>query len=311
MMKIDNSCLVKMESPAKHLLALLPQAAAAVVAERKEEFWGQHADSALLFVDSPEFILNVETDTQLIRISRRVVEVTWCATYAYTTVWRLLLNSGQLGSGETTELMVGTAERTATDLLAWALTQWLNAGRAHSENWPTGTPRPQPLSDTPETELDITGKALTALAFLMQHEFAHIRLGHSGPSSIEDEKEADADAVNWFLEKCPPDAKRGARGHSIATALSILVARDIHRGRLINGTTHPRSYDRLSHGLERHFKPDEEGLWSYVSTILSLHITNSGLKDARPQDITGQIPTAYEVVQQDLNFLANALKMKE
>ncbi|MBT3380509.1 MAG: hypothetical protein HN406_33225 [Lentisphaerae bacterium] len=191
-------------------------------------------------------------------------------------------------------------------LFSWALNQWLNAGSVPDENWPEGTPHPRPFSETPQDEVDITGKALTSLAFLLQHEFAHIRLGHVGTSNVDDEKEADAEAVSWFMEKCPTNAKRGARGHAIATALSIAVARDIHCGRLPSRKTHPRSYDRLSHSLERHFDQDEEGLWSYVTTILSLHITNSSMAGARPAGPLEPV-SAYEAVQQDLDFLADSL----
>jgi hypothetical protein len=305
-MTVDKSSLAHMTSPAKHILDRLPQAAAATVAERRDEFWGQHANGTLLILDSPEFILDVDTSSRQIRISRRVPEVLWSATYAYTAVWRLLMQTDQLGSGETTKLEEGTKERVATRLFAWALNQWLNAGSVPDQDWLEGTPQPRPRPETPEDEVDITGKALTSLAFLLQHEFAHIRLGHIGLSNFDDEKEADAEAVAWFMDKCPTDGKRDARGHAIATALSIIVARDIHRGRLPTRETHPRSYDRLSHSLERHFDQDETYLWSYVSTILSLHITNSSMAAASPPDPSEPV-SAYDAVQQDLNYLADSL----
>ncbi|MBT3381153.1 MAG: hypothetical protein HN742_11065 [Lentisphaerae bacterium] len=107
-MTVDKSSLAHMTSPAKHVLDLLPQAAAATVTERRDEFWGQHANGSLLIIDTPDFILDVEPSSRQIRISRRVAEVVWCATYAYTAVWRLLMQTDRLGSEENTKLEEGT-----------------------------------------------------------------------------------------------------------------------------------------------------------------------------------------------------------
>ena len=194
----------------------------------------------------------------------------------------------------------------ARKLFVWAFSSWLNK---EDTPWPADLPRPG-SDDLSNSQSSVLQVALGGLAFLLLHELGHIRLGHTlDASGPEEEREADYYAINFLLDRCPDDRKRSARGWACAIALSLLPAYDIYTNSINNKGSHPPSYDRLVHSLRRHFPNDCDALWFFVSGILSLHLSNSGLASERNADET-PCASPYEAVERDADLIARCLSAR-
>ncbi len=82
---IDDSCLKPMRSPAKYVFRHVHHAILAFAPERKDDFLAQHQKFRLCYEDTHNWVLKV-TEANKIRLSRKVVEVVWAATYAYLAI---------------------------------------------------------------------------------------------------------------------------------------------------------------------------------------------------------------------------------
>ena len=91
------------------------------------------------------------------------------------------------------------------------------------------------------------GLFMIAIAFIVLHELAHLKLRHErceGPASIEQEKEADRFAAEWLLNASDSSSTRCNNFLGIAIALLWLTVFNVYIGPG-NYRTHPSGYDRL------------------------------------------------------------------
>lgn len=258
----------------------LPAATDRVAPERRAKLVELREQIALELTTSDVFVCRYVPETSKIRFSAGTLSLLWAFSHAYVTLYDRVLPLWINGDGQL-DLTVDPEVREAMTLLSWAVDALL--GKRTTDPWPEGllTPVENPAKGTPENVADEL--ALTAAAFLMHHELAHHYLRHTPRTddveTIQEEKDADAEAAAWILGAEEPGSDAFfKRALGIAAALLVLLARSIHRKRF-SGTTHPREFDRLIHILDR-YVPPEHRLWQFVALALKLHLDAAGVKTA-------------------------------
>jgi hypothetical protein len=239
---------------------------------------------SLTLVDSHEFVMEVDLTTGEINVSRFVIELYWCAAYAYVTLYQQKYQ-GKSAHEPFIEDLRGDDTRDAMDLLGWAFEKWVNED---DPAWPDRLPRPveSPAKNSMENVADEL--CLVAIAVLLHHEAAHRYLRHEGNASpnesLDRERDADAHAVAMVLDGIDETSdvfKKRAMG--VAVAFGVLAAFSLHQERFgqkgmhysAGGPGHPRRFDRLFNAIDRHISDPNHDVWGILVAILNLHFSNS------------------------------------
>ncbi len=211
-----------------------------------------------------------------IHISFRVLELFWCAAYAYVVLFDGVYAARDPNDRKPADLTQPPEVADAMKLLKWALQDWLDDGGAPlpANLLPSRLPRRLGTRASVADEL-----CLIAVGFILHHELAHHRLQHSadeGTDTLDQEKQADAAAAEWILDGVPLESlfmTKRAAGASIA--MLAMTARSVHSGEA-GGRKHPRHFDRLFNLLDRHLAdlPDHSA-WIFATVALKLHLDNS------------------------------------
>ena len=172
---IKGKCLFKMKSPAKYVMEHIHEAIINIAPEREREFKDAYPDLEIEYIDDNKWICNADSSNKHIKLSRRVVEILWCAAYSYLTIYTML--SQKEKNGQKMEIVFGEDENanSAAKLLKWAFESWLNP---NDLQWPEDLPRPRDNPKNGSMENVADEFCLCAVAYLMHHELAHIRLRH-------------------------------------------------------------------------------------------------------------------------------------
>jgi hypothetical protein len=183
---IRNASLGTMISPIRHTLAHLHKSIINVAPEQTAAFDAAHRDFTLELVDDYYWICDVRPTAKYIRISRRVAELLWCAGYAYFTLYLKVFQGVDLTQNHEINLNDCPNDvKKPMHLLLWA---WDNFLSDTDNTWPRDLPQPFAAPAKLSTENVADEISLTAVAFLLHHELAHIRLNHdpSAPSPAEE-----------------------------------------------------------------------------------------------------------------------------
>jgi hypothetical protein len=160
-------------------------------------------------------------------------------------------------------------------LLNWAYENWLGD---KDIAWPPHLPCPaeQPVEN--EFLKLAHDLCLCSMAFLIHHELAHIKARHPS-KSIENEKEADAEAANWILHRSleENDLRFIKRSLGIAIPLEVLITKGILTGEY-GGRDHLPSYDRMLQILGSFITDKNHVVWGVVIAILKLHLDAASIK---------------------------------
>jgi hypothetical protein len=172
------------------------------------------------------------------------------------------------------------------DLDWWAVESDL-AGKRKEQGppWPAHLPRPSPNVAHASDEHCATELFLCAAAFLLHHEFAHLRLNHSPYSELESvdsilqEKEADFEAAEWILgelaDELDPMFQKRALG--VGLGLVWIASLYVYAQTKMEHITHPPAYDRLFQVMEKHVHDGGNLPWAFVQSVLALHLQNQGI----------------------------------
>ena len=271
---IHNECLGAMKSPIAHAMKFLHRALVNIAPEREQEFDDAYAYFHLEYVDSAKWICHVDPRKRFIRLSRRVVEVTWCASYAYMVFYLKKIQGQRVHEAREIDLHSDQELSAAMQLLSWAYENWLNN---EDTPWPDHLPQPEesPIKGSFKQVADEL--CLCAMAYILHHELAHIRLNHSPEEkSTETERDADYAAADWIMHPslAEYDPKFVKRALGIAVALEVLTSRGIYTGAFADDS-HPPSYDRLVHTLRRFIDDPNHVVWGVVVATLKLHLDNA------------------------------------
>ena len=267
--------LTGMDSPVRHVMRHVHSAIVNIAQEKNAEFARAYDELTLEYLDDHQWICKVDGAKRHIRISRKVMEVFWAASFMYIRFHDAISEETEQGRADPVVIDFEKSPRLreAARLFEWAINSWRTCS---DDPWPQHLPMPlaEPVGDSDEDFAE--DLSLRAVAFIVHHELAHIRLGHRGPSEVELERDADNTAAAWLLgdidDEESDEFTRRALG--VATALAVLVARRIHGGGH-DGPSHPRAYDRLMHTLIHHIENADHIVWYFVSHILKLHLDNA------------------------------------
>lgn len=274
MREVRMAQLEKMASPIRHVMAHIHEAIVNIAPEQRDSFASEYDDFVLEYLDDHRWICDVNVANRYIRLSRKVMEVLWAASFAYFRLYLAIVarTGGRASVSAEIEFANEVRLGEAADLLRWAMSSWLNRT---ADPWPRTLPAPFPHPPHASDEHVADELSLCAVAVILHHEFNHIRLQHQGASELDSERDADHAATDWVLgqlEEQDDAFKKRALG--VATALAVLVAKGIHT-RAYGGDSHPRSFDRLMYSLDRRIDDPNHQVWFFVAAILKLHLDNA------------------------------------
>jgi hypothetical protein len=206
----------------------------------------------------------------------------WVHAFAYFTIFTDAVALKQLDPEATLDLRSSDRLRKAAALLKWAVKADMKVNLANRKgihsamlSLPSELEAVFSQEDFAEDKRFADKHAFAALAFILHHELAHIRLGHTaqqGPLSIELEKAADRMAAEWLLDfpgLSPRELLQRQLG--IVIALGWLASLAVYIGH--SSKTHPPAWDRLYQVLEQYVESD--GIpWAFGVTMLGVHLDN-------------------------------------
>lgn len=119
---------------------------------------------------------------------------------------------------------------------------------------------------------------LCGVAWIVHHEIAHVRLGHTPvhtTRSQAEELEADLEATKWILERSSVEAESQKRTLGIATAILALMG--IEKGREFNvNHSHPAAFERLYRCLDSVSIDENDKVFAFASVIMQIQLWYSG-----------------------------------
>ena len=199
-------------------------------------------------------------------------EALWASAYAYWVVY------SKLKTARGTELLFSEHDDTKIlpELLDFAFSDRL--GRRDTRPWPSHLPGPVGHMDG-EVETDVNAATelwLCALAWILHHELAHLRLGHVAKreQELSDEIEADEGATDWLLGGVTDQAVLLKRSLGIATAtvwISGLVLQREHRSSMRN-RTHPHASERILRALSHSALAEVNQAQEFAFVALKVHL---------------------------------------
>lgn len=275
MRHINNESLKNMDSPIRFVMHHIHEAIVNIAPERKKEFEKEHHTFDMEYIDTYEWICNSTPKKKKIRLSRRVVEMLWAASYAYMTFYTKVVQVVKPTKKQYIDLTQHKEVADAMRLLKWAYENFINK---EDNPWPDGLPHPNENPPKGSMENVADELSLCAVSYLIHHELAHIRLQHD-ESTIETEREADYAASDWIVFQDLPetDDKFIKRTLGIAIAFEVMTAYGIYTGKH-GGSTHPYSYDRLINTLHRYISDDDHVVWALLVSTIKLHLDNKKLE---------------------------------
>ncbi len=268
----------RVDSPLRDMIDLIPASMVNIAPERKDELVAAMQGASLVIEAEPKWVAHYEPSTKEIHLSVRVLELFWCAAYAYVVLFDEKYATRDPMDRTQTDLTKPESVANAMKLLRWAFQDWVDGN---------GTPIPKEL--IPQRLPRLLGShasvadelCLCAVGFILHHELAHHRFQHTpgeAAAILEQEKQADQEAAAWILDGVDPQSlfftKRMA-GASVATL--AMTARGIHTKRH-GGGAHPRHFDRLFNFLDRYAADQpNHSAWIFATVALKLHLDNSNV----------------------------------
>lgn len=198
-------------------------------------------------------------------------EIVWAAAYSYVVSHRQLKEFGG------NEIKFAENPRTAAlpGLLEFGFDR--RYGRRLTEPWPSYLPAPR-VNRQNGTGDDVTLATrlwLCALAWILHHELAHVRLGHldKPDSEINDEVEADAAATEWLIGGVLDPTVRLIRSLGIAIALVAIAGFGLHRNqRSVGKRTYPPAGERILRAFSHSAFDSDHRAQEFACVALKIHL---------------------------------------
>jgi len=225
-------------------------------------------------IDRPGFSIDVVIDTKLVRLPVAALEYLWaCGHFLWVTTQEY--QAAQM-RGETKLDFGRNARLTSAD----ALFEWAkkNINSPGVKPWPNHLPSPQRF---PENQGDIhvaNELFLSAIAWIIHHELAHVEFQHSGYVSVLEEKQADVEATSRILASLDVSDPR-LRKRALGIAVALLCIQSLEAGIPRPAIEiHPRAYERIWHCFERYAVGDREDIEAFLVVGLSALFHEHGIK---------------------------------
>ena len=232
----------------------------------------------LTYVESEQFIFSVNGETGLVTLSTRALEIIWASSYLNGIYYYTVGKKGGLSKSVAIDPSEEPEVLSAMKLFDWALNASL--GKDVPKDWPDDLR--QPSADVSRDSWENLADELTlvGVGYVLLHEAAHVFLKHdpSTPSgwSIDQEKDADRQAVEWYFQDTAPGSnERTKRGLGVATVLLARVASAMFTGKF-GGQSHPISWQRLDQMIRLMESDGVHPVFAYLAHLLPLYRSMSG-----------------------------------
>lgn len=226
-------------------------------------------------VDEPGFNIRVRLPEREVVINVAALEFLWASAHAHLVLYNEYGFAQR--SGSTTFDTGGTdRSRRAMELLAWAGQNILSNGTGL---WPKSLPRPSRFP-TEKSDGHLANELfLCALAWIIHHEIAHIRLNHQPlvtTCSIAEEREADIAATKWILDKSTVVQESRKRTFGIAAA--ILALQGFRSpDQFISLNTHPYTFERIDYCLTAAGVPEDDEVFAFAAVTMQIQLACRGI----------------------------------
>lgn len=250
------------------------------------------------FTDDKKFSIRVNLATNTIKLPVGALNYLWCATHLFIALYQAYVAAKERG-----ESLLDTggdaATNAAVELFNWAGKDLFVGNLA----WPTNGPRPSLAHQTGDL-IHLTNEIfLSALAWILHHERAHIELEHlgnsKGPEGIRQEKDADRSASEWVMADCANELERQKRAFGITTGLLAMALLDSPKLQIPEVKSHPPDVERLLDSLEVARLDPENVVYSYSLVVLQFCIGQYDLKQAEAEGAAvEEIPTFEEMFRE-------------
>src|ERR1700722_941989 len=255
--------------------------------EKAKELNRVLADNKIHFaidLSAEDIVFCADPFTKIITIGAKGLARFWCHAYAaYVFFDELSAEKRRDSSVRLVDLRTTDRRRQAGDVLRWAVEHDIQIRmqgdkfKAESHQIPAGLPIPFAPSLKGSDEDLADELFLMALAFMIHHEIAHLRLKHvcaTGLRSFEQERAADVAAADWLLsDQSLSEKQRAKRQLGTALGLGWLAVLDVY-AKVASNNTHPPMPDRLFELMQR-FEPDPNGyVWGFLMALVGLHLGN-------------------------------------
>ncbi len=274
-----NQGYEKLTSPIKYVIRFLPHALANIAPEKYNELITHYMPLRLVADDTHIWKCCVDTKNREIKISRGLIEMLWCASYAYYLFYsKHVVGMSFFENRVAIDIQSDREVDQALQLLAWAYDR--STGLRQDVEWPPESPAPSENMPLGSFEAVASELCLCAVAVLLHHELAHLNFQEDQfDTTVLLERNVDYAAIDWILGSCENErsAQFIKRSFGIAVAFEVLTAHDIYRGSFTD-LTHPSSYDRLINNLDRYITDPNHITWAFTCAMLTLHFNRAQIQ---------------------------------
>ncbi len=270
-----------MRSPIITLQNAIAASAFRIAPEMEQELavWRDQSGVTLSLSDDVGFYIRVDLNAKEVTIPVAALEFLWAAAHGFYVFYQEYMQGQRAGQ---TKFDIAALPRTAD---AWRLLEWSlrNVRVSGMDAWPSGLPTPVqfPIDGS---DIHVANELfLCAIAWIIHHEFAHLRLKHTTESldSQRQEREADAAATDWILSGSKVEQETKKRILGIATA--VLSMQILERpGAKASDRSHPLAVERLSHCLARAGCEGDHEVFPWAIIAMQIILAKHGLHCSAP-----------------------------
>ena len=195
-----------MKSPIFSLEYYIKDSIYKIAPENKIELdsWCKENDFKIELVEKNGFNFKVSIKNKKVKLPIAALEYLWAATHTYIVLYDEYTTAQKNGAA-LYDTGGNQRRKNSIDLIKWAHS---NMFLAVQNDWPNQLPCPisMPIEGS---DVHVTNELfLCAIAWILHHEIAHIKLGHPDIEtiiSLKEEREADEAATTWILHKSNND----------------------------------------------------------------------------------------------------------
>ena len=268
-----------MQSPVAYLFEHVTKPLSMCSPAMRQMFIDSGMELKIRYTESTVFQCRFHHASSEIVFSTRFVEVLWVTSYLNAIYFHLANEKGAFSGQVVIDPLQEPELVTAMILFGRMLNAWHDPDSP--QNWDDSLPRPNKTATKMSWENCADELTLTAIGYILDHEIAHVFLQH-GPSkpggwSIEQEKDADRQAVDWYFADFPDSHsnERIKRGLGVASALIAQVAAGMFL-KDFGGESHPPSWQRLDQVLRQIENDPFHPIFAFVTQLLPLYRSMSG-----------------------------------
>ncbi|OOG42678.1 phage exclusion protein Lit family protein [Rhodanobacter sp. C05] len=268
-----------MRSPILILERAIAGSAFSIAPERGAELAGARDSEgfSLALSDDRHFSIRVNTVTHEATLPIATLEYLWCCAYIFYVMYQEYVKAQSSGMSTLDLASVPRVVR-AIRVLNWAARNMRESG---VRKWPMAAPRPKKYPKYASDAHVANEIFLAAIAWIIHHEIAHVRLQHikmHAIYTIQQEREADLAATDWILHSPRNADEAQKRQLGMVTAILAMQLLDEPKGDNSYVSSHPAAAERLDYVLDRAKVADDSVVCGFAAATMQYHLTQLGIK---------------------------------